>query len=237
MIVFGGLVEGVGWTNDVWVLENANGLGGTPHWTQLAPTGTPPSVRDKHTAVYNSDTNRMIVFGGVTYEAGSWQLLNDVWVLTDANGIVSPQQQLESACDDLQDIVDNNPGTPLADKVEDALAKCQTAKDELTKEPPDNQAAVGNIEGVVGDLEAAVKDELLDAEQGTNLMDQLAGIARSLAVDAIDQANADPQSDPDSISEAEQYLADGDLLVEYEAFKDAVNKYKDALAKAESALP
>jgi YVTN family beta-propeller protein len=151
--------------------------------------------------------------------------------------LVIPGQQLENACDDLQDIVDNNPGTPLADKVEDALGKCQTAKDELAKEPPDNQAVVGNIEGVVGDLEAAVKDELLDAEQGMQLMDQLAGIARLLAVDAIDQANADPQSDPDSISEAEQYLADGDLLVEYEAFKDAVNKYKDALSKAESALP
>lgn len=38
--------------------------------------------------------------------------------------------------------------------------------------------------------EAAVNDGLLDPDQGTQLMDQLAGIARQIAVDALDQAIA-----------------------------------------------
>ncbi len=42
--------------------------------------------------------------------------------------------------------------------------------------------------------------------------------------------------DPIIIDDAEQALADGDALRDLGAFKDAVNKYKDALAKAESAI-
>ncbi len=33
-------------------------------WTELLPTGGPPDGRSSATAVYNSATNRMIVFGG-----------------------------------------------------------------------------------------------------------------------------------------------------------------------------
>ena len=42
MIIFGG-AEGFAapCDNDVWVLENANGVGGTPTWTPLSPSGTP----------------------------------------------------------------------------------------------------------------------------------------------------------------------------------------------------
>ena len=39
----------------------------------------------------------------------------------------------------------------------------------------------------------------------------------------------------DEINEALEYLAEGEGLRASEAFKDAVNKYKDALSKAESA--
>jgi hypothetical protein len=134
----------------------------------------------------------------------------------------------------LQAIVDNNPGTPLADKVGDALAKAQTALHELTKTPPDQQAAVGNSEGAIGDLEATVKDGLLDSAQGTPLMEQLTGIAGQLAADAVDQATA-WGGDPTKINEAQQALAAGDGLRASGAFKDAVNQYKEALAKAESA--
>ncbi len=45
---------------------------------------------------------------------------------------------------------------------------------------------------------------------------------------------------PQTIQEAQMYLEEGDDLRasgELEAYKKAVNKYKDALAKAESALP
>ena len=120
--------------------------------------------------------------------------------------------------------------------MEDALASCNTAIEELNKTPPDNQAALGNIEGAVGDIEAAV-NEGLDETTGINLMDNLAGVARQIAQEAIDIAIATPGSDSGEIADAQQFLADGDTLRADEQFKDAVSKYKDALSKAESALP
>lgn len=80
----------------------------------------------------------------------------------------------------LRGIVDDNPGSPVADKVEDAAAKANTALGELEKTPRDNQAAAGNIEGAIGDLEAAVADGLLDPGNGNRLIDQLASIIRQL---------------------------------------------------------
>ena len=70
-----------------------------------------------------------------------------------------------------------------------------------------------------------------------NFMDQLAGLVRGLALTAIDEANADPSSDQSKISTAQDSLAEGDTLRAPGAFKDAVNKYNDALAQAEGALP
>lgn len=71
--VFGGLSDASGTArNDVWSLS----LGGVPTWTPLAPSGTSPSVRYFHSAVFDSVRNRMLVFGGTP------ALLNDVWALT-----------------------------------------------------------------------------------------------------------------------------------------------------------
>ena len=54
--------------------------------------------------------------------------------------------------------------------------------------------------------------------------------------DALEEAIAQG-GDAGEIDEAELALDDGDALRDSGTFKDAVNKYKDALAKAESALP
>jgi len=80
MIVFSGeSSNGSTVYSDVWVLTNANGLGGTPSWTQLSPTGTPDAI-DGNTAVYDPASNKMIVFGGGDF-------LNSVWTLSNANGL------------------------------------------------------------------------------------------------------------------------------------------------------
>lgn len=71
--------------NDVWVLTNANGLGGTPEWIPLAPAAPLPQARATHQAVYDATTNRMIVYGGANN--GIMTVPNDVWVLTNANGL------------------------------------------------------------------------------------------------------------------------------------------------------
>jgi Galactose oxidase, central domain/Kelch motif len=85
MMVFGGS-EGFAnpVDNDVWVLENANGVGGTPTWVKLSPSGPLPAARYNHSAVYNPTSNRMIVFGG---NDGSSVEFHDVWVLENANGL------------------------------------------------------------------------------------------------------------------------------------------------------
>ncbi len=107
--------------------------------------------------------------------------------------------------------------------------------DELAKNPPDAQAAMGAIEGAVGDLEAALGlDPALDPQIG-GLIDQLVATARQLASDAI-QVAITAGGDPDKIAEAQAALAEGDALNGSEAFKDAVAKYKDAVSKAEGAV-
>ncbi len=71
---------------DAWVLTNANGLGGTPAWLPLAPTGA-PAARSGHAAAYDRGSNRMIVFGGNTTPGTCGGALADVQVLANANGL------------------------------------------------------------------------------------------------------------------------------------------------------
>ncbi len=75
--------------NDVWVLSNANGLGGTPTWTQLSPLGSLPTPRSHHSAVYDATNNRMLVFGGLSWSntTQSSTALGDLWQLSNANGL------------------------------------------------------------------------------------------------------------------------------------------------------
>ncbi len=97
MVLFGGFTTISGVANDAWVLSNADGTGGTPAWTQLSPTGTLPSARRIHSAIYNAANNRMVVFAGI----GS-SYFNDTWVLASASGII-----------DIPVTIDIRPGTAL----------------------------------------------------------------------------------------------------------------------------
>jgi hypothetical protein len=86
MIVFGGRIAGGPYPGDVWVLRNANGLGGTPQWLELSPTGAPPPAREDQRAVYNATENELLVFGGWR-ASPTEQYFQDVWVLAHANGL------------------------------------------------------------------------------------------------------------------------------------------------------
>jgi len=81
--------------HDVWVLSNANGLGGTPNWTKLNPLapGGLPAPREGPEAVYDPNTNRMTIFGGGNN--GIMDVPNDVWVLTNANGLGGKAQWIQ----------------------------------------------------------------------------------------------------------------------------------------------
>ena len=89
MIVFGGaLGQASPCANDVWALENVNGVGGTPQWTQLSPSGGPPPIRTRFAAVYDQTTNTMIIYGGNNCFSEEY---SDVWTLTKANGVMVRQ--------------------------------------------------------------------------------------------------------------------------------------------------
>ncbi|HET9253224.1 MAG TPA: kelch repeat-containing protein [Candidatus Eisenbacteria bacterium] len=72
LVIHGGQ-SGIVFRNDVWALT----LSGSPAWTQITPTGGPPATRSRHTAVYDTVRDRMVVFGG-TNGIDSW---NDTWAL------------------------------------------------------------------------------------------------------------------------------------------------------------
>ncbi|TMQ74017.1 MAG: hypothetical protein E6K81_01645 [Candidatus Eisenbacteria bacterium] len=61
--------------NDVWALS----LSGTPSWSHLTPSGTPPPQRCGHQAIYDRARRRLVVFGGFS----PWvPALNDLWALS-----------------------------------------------------------------------------------------------------------------------------------------------------------
>jgi hypothetical protein len=95
LTIFGGMTSSADETavNDVWVLSHANGLGGTPTWTQISPIGVAPPVRRSQSAVYDPSSNRMIVFGG--FDGTRNIFFDDVWVLTGANGAVGTPRWIQ----------------------------------------------------------------------------------------------------------------------------------------------
>jgi hypothetical protein len=75
LVMFGGLIGNplLPSTNDTWV----KGLGDDGTWQQLAPGGALPAPRNGHTAVYDPQNQRMVVFGGA--DQGYF---NDTWSLS-----------------------------------------------------------------------------------------------------------------------------------------------------------
>jgi len=75
MVVFGGQT-GSTYRNDAWAL----GLAGTPAWSNVAPSGGPPDPRARHSAIYDSVRDRLVVFGG----NNTGGILGDLWSLSFA---------------------------------------------------------------------------------------------------------------------------------------------------------
>jgi hypothetical protein len=105
MVVFGG--SSGSRLNDCWELS----LSGTPTWSPLATSGSPPEARFGHRAVYDPVRDRMLVFAGL----GS-ALKNDVWALDFAAGNtwhqLAPSGSPPEACQYPSMIYD-----PLGDRV------------------------------------------------------------------------------------------------------------------------
>ena len=71
--------------SEVWVVTNANGLGGTPVWTKLSPIGSAPETAALTAGAYDPTTNRLVVYGGCYSNCGFSQSF--VFTLTNANGL------------------------------------------------------------------------------------------------------------------------------------------------------
>ena len=83
MIVYGGDNQDIVFS-DTWVLSNANGLGGTPTWTQLTPSDGLPEGGDSSCVAYDAVNNVLIEFAGNSQNFGGDA--NSVWTLSNANG-------------------------------------------------------------------------------------------------------------------------------------------------------
>ncbi|MGH9461458.1 MAG: PKD domain-containing protein, partial [Vicinamibacteria bacterium] len=82
LLVFGGAEGGAGSErNDVWVLQDANGIG-TPAWQELSPEGPGPSPRSSASGAYDEATHRFMIFGG---RQANDQVSNEVWLLSDSD--------------------------------------------------------------------------------------------------------------------------------------------------------
>lgn len=81
VVMFGGRrsdADGLHILNEVWSLSLRD-----LRWLRLMPAGAQPPARADHTAVYDSDRDRMVVFGGVATYATS--LFADLWALSLGN--------------------------------------------------------------------------------------------------------------------------------------------------------
>src|SRR5712692_2395658 len=85
IVFFPGIPASGGFGNQVWVLTNANGLGGAPAWIKLMPSGSPPVSNGAESVVYDATSNRLTVYGGCAFNCSP--ALSDVFVLTNANGL------------------------------------------------------------------------------------------------------------------------------------------------------
>jgi hypothetical protein len=142
--------------------------------------------------------------------------------------------ELTGAADDLKRIIAAQRGTPVADKLEDALAKFESAMGKLRGAPADLQGGLGDLEGAAGDIEAAVTSGLLRARAATAPMGRITRAARQIAVRAVADAVA-RRADSTKIGEARRVLGVGDAERNASRYKNAVAHYRDAVAKAQGA--
>jgi hypothetical protein len=146
---------------------------------------------------------------------------------------VTPAALIAGVREQLEALIESG-NKRLADKAEDARDKLTVALAELAKTPPDGAAALGNLEGAVGDLEAMVNSRLLTAGDGAALMDPLAVAGRLLADGAIADAIARGGS-ASKIAQAQSALAAGDDRRAAGRYKNALNRYENAYSKASGA--
>lgn len=98
--------------------------------------------------------------------------------------IAKVQQELEAVCDELQAIVDNNPGWMVENKLDAVLYNAKDALARLRRIPADDRGALYRIDRAKDDLQEAISKWLLLPSQGAQFMNQLTVVEDQVA-DAI----------------------------------------------------
>lgn len=142
--------------------------------------------------------------------------------------IASPSESLTAASETLDALISANPGTSLADLLEDAVNQLAVAEKNLVNSPDRLDKTTKHIGHAASLLEKAVNDELLDAAQIQETLDTLTGAAHQLAVGSLQRAISDGISE-EIIDQAQQALADGELLRFAGASASAIDEYAKAM--------
>jgi uncharacterized protein len=142
--------------------------------------------------------------------------------------------EIEAVAAAVDALIAANPGTRLATRLQTVARHLDAALAELGETPPDRHGAIVKVQIAADGLEKLVAQGLLAPATGNALADQLAGAARLLAVQAIEEAKA-TGGRLSKIAQAEQELASGDAKRAAGAYAQAIIDYKQAVSQAETA--
>jgi hypothetical protein len=153
--------------------------------------------------------------------------------------VQSPAQAAANTIGEIEDVLATAPSQSTR-SLENAIDSLENAVVALSMTPLDTQTATLNLDAANRELEMAANKGLPTATS-IALMDDVVGVSRLLATDAIAIATAGSGS-PLKISQAQTLLAQGDTLRSsakggsIRDFRPAGRKYGDSTARAESAL-
>ncbi|MFH1726641.1 MAG: hypothetical protein ABII00_18680 [Elusimicrobiota bacterium] len=125
--------------------------------------------------------------------------------------------------------------TPLAVVITTVTAKLQDAIASLTADPAEPKAAMASVDEAAGDLEAAMAEGSLAAEQGASLLTQLAAIAKSMATASQERAHAG-EHNHDACDAWTMFAAQADMLLEEGMPRTAISQYRKAGDHAEDSI-
>jgi len=154
------------------------------------------------------------------------------------NGIRSPgceRAQVASARNSLFDTITGGSSDKARKAITDIAGHLERYAGEASKTPPDMVAALGDLEQAVANLETAVKNQLVSAEDGTRLLKALSAAAELSATKAIEVADKSPGAKRSDIELARRKFEEGRAASQGGDFKKAVARFKEALHKAQGA--
>ncbi|MDP9192846.1 MAG: hypothetical protein M3P06_14185 [Acidobacteriota bacterium] len=96
-------------------------------------------------------------------------------------------------------------------------------------------AALGDLEQAVANLETAVKNQLVSAEDGTRFLKALSAAAELSATKAIEAADKSAGAKRSDVELARRKFEEGRTASQGGEFKKAVARFREALHKAQGA--